>query len=363
MNGNPNKPILLLLLLLALQVACDKPPEIQQYRVEKSRSDLGDIGLATNSRQPALPTSSGAPAPTRMVVGIANQPQATWFFKLTGGIEAVNQLEPEWKKLFAEIAFDDDGKPSWGAAEGWEVGPPKSMRYATLKRDADKLGPVELSISSLGPNQDLLLNVNRWLGQLGQDKIAEDELKLETMKTGGATLKIFDATGEMAGSGGMGSGMGMGMRTPAIQQPPPTEPDLVFDRPAGWDEGPTNSIVKVRLRKGSEETSPQITVTQLLAGANKWTPNAQRWARQADMDDSEEFVKETSTEVSIDGHAGNKIRLISEDESKPYGLVGIMIVRDDLAWFFKLIGDRNQVVACESDFDAFVNSFRFDKVN
>lgn len=352
-------------MLLLLQLACDAPPEIRQYRVEKARSDLGNIGIdvppSATVRSPAV---DSAPVPSRMVVAIAERDDATWFFKLTGPIAAVASLEPNWTALLAGISFRDDGSPDWGAAEGWEVGPDKPMRTATLLRTAENKEQVELSISSLGPNQDLLLNANRWLGQLGNPAIKQDELELKTLESTGGELKLFDSTGELAASGG-----GMGMRIPGMQssamsapnvQPPATS-DLAFDVPDGWDEGAANSIVKVRLRKGDEETSPQITVTQLLAGANKWIPNAQRWARQAEMDDSEKSVEELSSESTVDGLSGNKIRLIPVDESKPYGLVGIMVVRDDLAWFFKLIGDREQVIASEDDFDSFVNSFRFTR--
>lgn len=361
----------LFVLLVLSQVACDEPPEIRQYRVEKSRSDLGDMGLivppSATAQNPAAPKS----VPSRMVVAIAERDDATWFFKLTGPIAAVASLESNWTALLAGISFGDDGRPDWGTAEGWEVGPDKPMRTATLLRDVENEGQVELSISSLGPNQDLLLNVNRWLGQLGNPTIKQDELDLETLETAGGKMKMFDSTGELATGSGMGmmrSGMGMGgnmgMKLPGMQNPavqPPGETELAFDVPAGWTKGSSNSIVKVRLRKGDKETSPQITVTQLLAGANKWIPNAQRWAQQADMDDSEAAVKELSSELTVDDLAGDKIRLIPEDESKPYGLVGIMVVRGELAWFFKLIGDREQVIACEADFDSFINSFRFQR--
>ena len=120
-------------------------------------------------------------------------------------------------------------------------------------------------------------------------------------------------------------------------------------------------IVKARLLHGDDANAPQISVTQLLAAANKWVPNAQRWARQVDMDASEEFAQDNSTEISVDGIKGKKIRLIPADESKERGLVGIMIVREELAWFFKLFGDKEQIAKLEPDFDKFVESFSFQQ--
>ena len=139
----------------------------------------------------------------------------------------------------------------------------------------------------------------------------------------------------------------------------PEESNLNYEVPAGWQKGPTNSIVKVRLLHGDNATAPQISVTQLAAAANEWIPNAQRWARQVGMDESAEYAEKNSTEVSIDGIEGNKIRLLPEEEDKERGLVGIMIVKDELAWFFKFFGNKDDVKKLEPDFDKFVESFSF----
>lgn len=342
MNHQPTIFVIFLLGFLFLS-GCQKPAEIRQYEIPKERSDLGDIGL-----KPLFPPKSDASAsvPSRMVVAIFESDDATWFFKLTGPIEAVKKTESQWKELFSKIQFDESGKPEWKTPENWNLGPAKPMRFATLTTKVDA-GDVELSISSLGPNQNLLDNVNRWRGQLDLEPITKDELKLERLESTSGELKIFDETG--------------GLKTSSSMQPPPSPPtaEFTFEKPDGWVEGSTNEIVKVRLKKGEERTSPQITVTQLLASANDWIPNAQRWARQVDIDDSEENVKKYSSKVSVSGIEGDKIRLIPEDEEKEFAMVGVMIVRDELAWFFKMIGDRKPVADLEKDFDQFVDSFQF----
>ena len=74
------------------------------------------------------------------------------------------------------------GELNYEVSKDWKSGPPKQFRYATYFRTIEGKGNIEFSISKLGPNQDLLLNVNRWLGQLGKPSIKKESLELGTMK-------------------------------------------------------------------------------------------------------------------------------------------------------------------------------------
>lgn len=343
---------LLLGCIFASLLGCEDPPEIRQYKVAKSRSDLGDIGKKSLQQPPSQPSAS-EPIPTRMVVAIAERTDATWFFKLTGPIEAVEEHKTEWTELLSNLKFDEQSQPQWDTPDGWNLGPAKPFRHATLLRESED-SKLELSISSLGPNQNMVDNVNRWRGQLGVPPINKDQLDLKPFESKAGELKLFDATGKMGSSSMMPPNMMSSNATAALQQP-----KLSFDAMDGWEEGTTSEIVKVRLTNGSERTSPQITVTFLAAAANKWIPNAQRWARQVDMDDSADIVREKSSKVTVDGIEGDLIRLIPGDESGKFALIGAMIVRDELAWFFKMIGDKEKIVALEGDFDTFIKSFRF----
>lgn len=103
----------------------------------------------------------------------------------------------------------------------------------------------------------------------------------------------------------------------------------------------------------------QITVTQLPAATNQWIPNAARWANQVGMNVDNEFLEKNSTDVTVDQLSGNQIRLIPDDESLKIAIVGVMLVRDELAWFFKMTGDREAVAGNEKTFETFLNSFRF----
>jgi hypothetical protein len=333
-------PLLLIAACIVLVTGCKKESAgIRQYRVERSRSDLGSLGLT----EPRLEDAT----PKRMIVAIAERPNATWFFKLLGPVKAVDASEQQWRQLLAAIEFGADEKPRWGEAADWQTEGPRPMRFATLTRTIPDAGTVELAISSLGPNQDILNNVNRWRGQLSLDPVAADAMHLSTIDAVFGTLRVFDAKQATGTEPISRATVGVPMK--------PT-----FTIPAGWQQQSSSAISPVKLSKGTEENSPRITVTQLLAEANEWLPNARRWAEQVAMDDDLETIQAQTSSVKVDNHPGQKIRLIPVDESKPLGLIGVMVVREELAWFFKLIGEREQIVASEKEFEQFLESFRFN---
>ena len=344
--------ILLLLGTLVFVWGCRDSEGIRKYRVPKSRSDLGEIGLKKlpeDSAQGAASTPASKPLPARMFVAIAEREQAAWFFKVTGPVEAVDSKEEQWKAILNSVEFNDSGRPDWDLPEGWIVGPPKTMRYATLLSPRED-GPVEISVSNLSPNQNLLDNVNRWRVQLGLDSIEKEELELKTIDSKSGEMKVFDATGKLDLSGPM---------SPAAQTKQPQLPDLKYDVPAGWIAGKPSMMQPVRLRYGTDKDAPLMTVTQLFAGTNKWLPNAQRWAGQVAIQQDEKYIDELTSEIEVDGYTGQKIVLVPDDEELNIGMIGAMVIQDDIAWFFKLIGDKKFVANNQEMFDQFLTGFKF----
>lgn len=340
---------LLLIVLAAVTIGCRESEQIRQYRIPKSRSDLGELGVKQLPVSPTA-TANNTRVESRMVVAISERSDATWFFKATGSVPAVNASEDQWQSIFKSVTFDDNGQPDWKLPEGWRLGPPRSMRFATLLGSFDG-GQVEISISSLGPNQDLLDNVNRWRGQLGLPPLTDSDPELATIESASGELKIFDAVGEMVLTGAM---------APTTSNPP-LRPELKYEIPEGWIESQQSMMVPVRLRYGSDTSRSQITVTQLLAAANRWLPNAQRWAGQVGVPEDEANVASLTEEIMIDSIPGQKIVLIPTDEESEFAMVGAMIVRNDIAWFFKFIGQKEFVADNQVMFDQFLESFKFDQ--
>jgi hypothetical protein len=80
----------------------------------------------------------------------------------------------------------------------WEPQPPSQMRQASFLVKGDKGTIVDISLVSLGTSAaNVLDNVNRWLGQLGQPPIAPEKLESFTqhLTTTIGDVTIFDLPG------------------------------------------------------------------------------------------------------------------------------------------------------------------------
>ena len=346
--------------IVSVWVGCKDPETVQSYRIEKSKSGLSDFDDPAGdppSRQAVTSANSENQGQDRMVVGIANRPDATWYFKIVGPVDRVTSSQPLWMGFLEKIRFGNDGKPVWDLPQGWTVGGPAPMRFATLIMDSTQ-PPLEIRISSLGPDQDSLSNVNRWRRQLQLPAIAESELALQTIENVDGNMDLFDASGSMGNSAMVPPFAGQAAQQPLVQKSPVQS--VKHDAPTGWDLGRTSSIVKARLRKVEGEKSAMISVTDLPASANRWAPNVKRWADEVGLEESVDSLAAGTEEVTVDGMTGNRIRLVNMKDRERNATIGVMVVRGDSAWFFKLTGSRDLVIASEKDFDEFLKSFRFE---
>lgn len=369
-----------ILLLSLLVIGCQKQEEITQHEVPKELTGLQFLRGGTNQAEVASEPSNllanigvrsipDEESTDRMVVGIVQREDLMWFFKMQGSIEAMGQSEDQWKPFIEAVRFEDS-QPVWELPEGWTEGPTRPMRTATLVLE-EFSPPLEMAISNLSPDQDLLLNVNRWRGQMGQPPIDQTEIgsNLQPLESEFGTAYLFDIKGQF--SGGMMPNLDAGSQAPFAGGR--SRPNLSqssrggtanqvpkFTRPTGWQTGNTSSMVPIRLEKSDNDQSVQITVVPLPAAANQWEPNAVRWAEEVELGDySAEKLLAYTTELSVDGNQGQVLKLIPEESSKPRGLVAAMIKRGDTAWFVKLSGDKSLVEASESEFQEFLNSLKF----
>lgn len=339
---------------------CKDPETIESYRIEKSKSGLSNfdkVGGPASSETAASPARPSGMVKDRMVVAIANRPDATWYFKITGPVDAVTATESQWRPFLDKISFNQQGTPQWELPDGWAVGGAAPMRFATLVIKPEQ-PPLELRVSRLGPNQDPVSNVNRWRKQLQLPDISAASMNLTTIDNPNVKLELFDEQG-VAGSSGMTAPFsGRNASRPLVQKRPSSSAEFVT--PAGWEEGRASSIVKARLLKTDGEQSAQISVTEMPAAANQWLPNAERWAGEIGIDDSQLDLDSLTDQVTVDGLDGKRIRLVDPSGEGTKATIGLMIVRGDSAWFFKLTGNRDLVKQSEKDFNEFLESYRFE---
>jgi len=333
-------PITCLTILVA---GCsEKPIEVQVVPVEQS-------SYAVFRPKPSTPAAQG---PQRMVVGMFDRPEATWFFKAIGSQEIVDANQKQIFELLRGVTFEQD-EPKWEQPTGWTVGPKKTSMFAplaTLIIDADS--QTKLTISSLGPNQSLLDNANRWRGQLGLAAITQEQIDTEFAKADGDEFYLFDATGK--GSGKMPSApfanapflQRQAMQAEKQKASPSTGAGsgLQYDSPAGWTESQFSGMVPST--RFTKETTAESEKPTLI------------WAGQAGQTFTDAELAAATEELKIGGQPSQLIELL--DGESGLAIVAVMAVDGQNAWFFKLAGDKESVTEELPTFRKLLSTLKFN---
>jgi hypothetical protein len=367
-------------LLGLLLAGCQPKEEITRHQVPKERSGLQFLRepassdtMGVRADQTGAQTDRLAEIPDdqctdRMIVGIIKRSDLMWFFKMHGSLEAMKASEPQWQDFLSSIRFSGSN-PAWDLPEGWQEGEPRPMRTATLLVPGFS-PPLEMAVSSLNADQDLLLNVNRWRAQMGQPPISNPQLEnnLIPRESEFGEAYMFDVKGQFGGGMMPGLAANSGQRAPdrpasanvAANSAGPQIPG--YEIPAGWEPGPTSAMVPVRLQKSALDPPLQITVVPLPSSVNEWGPNARRWAGEVGMSDLTDGELDAFTSVAeVDRRPGKILKLIPASEDQQRGLIAAMVVQKDIAWFVKLSGEKSAVELNEADFLQFLNSLKFSQ--
>jgi len=223
--------LLLTLTGFALAGGCSKPEQITHYTVDKPPALEA---VAHNGQNPGdphqgmLPSGAGAADPSgasgfsaanapageptdRTLGAIVPVQQQGWFFKLTGPQAAVGAKADEFSTFVKSVKFGADGKPSWTLPAGWQERPGSQIRFATLVLPGEGK-PLEVSVTVLpnttpDPVEYVLININRWRGQLSLPPITREQLASDTTQ-----IPLAEGTATMVNL--LGKATGGGMATP-----------------------------------------------------------------------------------------------------------------------------------------------------
>ena len=342
---------------LILMTGCQDRPEITTHRIQLQQVDDDDSNLP-----PMMRGRSSSNKPERMVVAFIENGNSTWYFKVKGDPATVKKFEPQWSAYIKSITFDPSGNPQGDVPTNWTEGRKRMMVDKTynIGDDAD---PLQLDISSLSAGQDLALNVNRWLNQLGLPNVGQDQLSsvLNQMETAAGTMMLFDQT--RSGESSTVSN-DPGNNEESNNQSETSKGPFQFEAPAGWEQGKINSVVLLRYHKkndGDENKMASISVSVLPADINEWVPNVQRWCGEIGLDDySTEKIESMTRQVTVSSKDAQRIDLVSSEENGE-ARYAVMLKHAGQAWFFKLYGDKQMVADATPDFETFLTTIKFDQ--
>ena len=353
--------IIYLGLFSALLVSCEKNSEIKVYRVSKA-----PLEQSAPQQQDTMPTNTAAP---RMPSGLAPA---------------------------AETAVT--------TPPNWEAQPLSQMRQASFLVKGDNGAVADISFVSLGSAAgNVLENVNRWLGQLGQPPITEQKLgeMAQRLHTSLGDVTIVDLAGlpdnadpardgrivaamvttgnstlffKMRGNADLTEAQkGEFIKWVAAvcnaqnQTGPPQmaaaspgdsgAPQIHWKAPDGWTEVPPSSMRYASFSAPAEEGGKiDISIVTFPGDGGSDADNVNRWRGQiglAPIDANAVTsqiapLKTADTTFSTTDITGANTRTVAA-----------WTRRDGRVWFFKATGPNAAVEKEKSNFVNFIESVRF----
>lgn len=353
-----------IVVLLAGTLGCGRQSEIRSYTVPKQKI-AKQGGAAAEATPPQI-------IDKRTIVLTVLAGDDAWFLKVDGPEEQVNKVADDVREFFKTVKVSStDGKQlEWDAPAEWQAQGERPMRLATLQLPGgtEDQPPLEVAISHLPAGEEeqeyLLINVNRWLGQIALPPVKKEDLaeQLETIDVEGGKGWILDAVGKGPASGTDRGMMGFGMGRQATSSPPPMQSPVnpppreeaaqpvEFDLPEGWRELPPRPMVLRVLELGEGETKVAIAVSAFPASAPQIADvlsNVNRWRGEVGLEEvTSEQLGELTEPVKISGTEGTVATMVDSDgAADSNGTLAAMVTKNDKVWFFKMTGTREGIEA------------------
>ncbi len=156
----------------------------------------------------------------RTLVAMATREGMTWFFKMSGEDSLVRDQKPAYLDFLKSVSFEpasstenahqflsaasvasseNANQPNSTVPAGWKKLPPTEFLLAKYAIQGDGDAKAEVNVSSLaGQGGGVLMNINRWRGQLGLAPVSESDLSKEvgTFTAGGEQGTLVDLSGK-----------------------------------------------------------------------------------------------------------------------------------------------------------------------
>jgi hypothetical protein len=332
---------------------------------------------------PTLVATPVKAVPQQTLGAIVLVEDAGWFFKVTGDPSAVEAKREEFLAFVKQVSFSAGSRPqpSWDLPEGWTEQPGDDFRFATVLMPSGNQ-PLGISVSTLPLREDVtreqfvLVNVNRWRGQVSLPELTQEELAptLETFKVGEHDAKFVSLVGESAG-GGMGSGpiapFAGGTTAPVTSAPVATAPaggpaestaratssssKVTYDTPEGWTAGPTTQFRQAAFTVADGDKKVEITVIPLPSGSGTLLQNVDRWRGMVGLEATTDAdLAKTAKKIETLGVTGDYVELAGPEGT----ILGVVVPVKDQIWYIKLQGDSDLAKRENARFQEFVKSLR-----
>jgi len=339
---------------------------------------------------PAQTRHEGSPT-DRMLAATVVQGQQVWFFKATGPVARLDDaVARRFREFLMTVHFNSSGEPEWELPSGWSTGAPAAARFATLLvGDNVEVTVIALPAPAGAFDPYLLMNVNRWRGQLSLSPLRALADSLETIGLpGGQTAHFVDLQGwqstaappmqgPFAGAD-KGAGVGGGGLPPDHPPLSPRATDaadrdlagrgqpagrsagavttagLQYDIPSGWQPGGGGAMRAASFKVVDAGREVEITVIPLATG--DLLDNVNRWRDQAGLQAVKSESEIEAETLAVGAHSGRYVQL--HNAAKNISILAVIVPAQGRFWFVKLSGDTGLAKREEPHFRQFVTSLK-----
>ena len=311
----------------------------------------------------------------RMVTAIVDRPDATWFFKISGPLTNIDEVQDDWASFLDTIRFDS-AEPVWKLPDSWtspgfedkRMPGGMAMRIANIAtRDAE----VAVSVSSMPAGQQILPNVNRWRGQLGLRPVNELQLatQLSRKENDQVAFRIFDAKGPQLttrmGGAPFANGRGMSPGKPGPTTDPPdyktTSLPINFTAPLDWQSGETSSMIVGRWSMETENGTVELLLMKMSPSDESWKMNVEAWSKQV-KGSVAPVIEEITESIEVANLPAKQVRLNGPDSGQPRNPTVIAAMfenRSGDGFVLKLSGGQASVEQVEEQYQSLLDSIAF----
>lgn len=314
-----------------------------------------------------------------------------WFLKLDATAETVDRLREPFVELLTSLDFvQGQEKPQWKLPEGWKDAP--GDRIAAAKATTELEGKTyTVALTALPaegqPKAIITRNVNRWLRQLGEGELSQDEAMqlARPVTTADTQAYWFELVGIRQRRSAMPAGHPpVGSETRPAGESQPSSPDandpasdgkaaaaqpageaegFKFDAPDGWKLGPPRPSRKATFQIDSKAGPAELRVSawpgERGRGMGSLSMNLGRWSGQVSMPTDEQAIEKlesTAEAIKVGGIEADYVELLGGDK---LGMVAVLVYRPEQVWFFVLQGPIEAVKEQRPQFKAFLKSVKF----
>lgn len=347
------------------------PAEITKQEQEEAKARAA--AQAQRKRIMEMQQPSAASKPGRMLAALIEQPnsQRYWSFKLTGATTALETHRQSFADLIASVTLPStaDEIPTWKLPDTWTSAPASDGfgRVATITIPAAEK-PLQIAVASLSFqgewDQALLLNLNRWRGQLGLPELTADKLNetVTEVKIAGGTASLIDiqspSTAEPAAKPELNSPNSP--PSTASKQPTKNSSELGFQAvaPTEWQvvSGNTTRLASYEIIVDGKKA--EVAVTRFPGNQQMSDPlaNANRWRGELKLPPlPQSELNSAFTTIQLAGKPAERFSGSNADRKT----IAVMQIRGDQVWFIKLFGDESVVTAEEARLQSYLATWQF----